>query len=188
MSDTPTPASAERGTAENPVEIKSTDRPTITTKVTVKKLGATAIDLATNRKVMVTHMSVDSGGHITYFAQPQGLNNDGRPIRPFQVSASRIPGAEEETLNLPLGVIGTEVEDIASGYKGTATGLFYHLTGCAHVVVQSPYTDSKGNPVEAQEFDLRRCKGPAIPSLSEEEIVEDQKVRPSPNGVRAPVC
>lgn len=172
---TPTPA------AQEVVEKTYTKTP-----LKVKKLGSTAIDLATKREVTITHLNVDSGGEVQYYAQPKGLTEDGRPLRPIMVTGSRVPDAPEDELLAPLNVIGSVVTDKASGYTGTATGLFYHIDGCCHVVAQSDGTTSKGEVVESQEFNILRLEGEEIEPLTEEEAEEERAARPSPTGVSAP--
>lgn len=177
MSEEPTPTPAAQEVVEKTYP---------KTMIRVKQLGSTTIDLATKKEVTVTHMNIDSSGAIQYYAQPKGLSEDGRPLRPFMVTGSRIPDAPETNIAAPMDVIGSAVTDKASGYTGTAIGLFYHIDGCVHVVVQGDGMTSKGEVVESQEFNILRLEGEEIEPLTDEEAEEERAARPSPTGVSAP--
>src|SRR5438132_538386 len=72
-------------------------------------------------------------------------------------------GVMVEDPYLALDVLGTEVEDEASGFKGKAVASVLHINGCLHIDVQpSGILEETGTRIEPQNFDIRRLKGKAI--------------------------
>ncbi len=150
------------------------------------KLGSNATETATGLEGMVTHMQIEQGGETFYLFQPRGLNPEtGAPVEKMWVVESRLSGVEKTaTPKLPTGVLGTEAEDMASGFKGKVTSICLHISGCVHVSVQPPGKLAKtGAPVQSCDFDIRRLRGPAIPVLTEDEREADQQRKPSPGEV-----
>jgi len=152
------------------------------------KLGTLVKDSATGLKGMLTHLQVEMDGLMHYLFQPKGLNpENGHPVPKLWLVDSRIENGELTHVQLPTEVLGTEVEDIASGFKGTAISLVLHVSGCVHVNVQPKGVLAKtGGPIEPMDFDIRRLKGNRIPKLTEEAREKDQKKKPSPGGYGAP--
>lgn len=132
---------------------------------------------------MVTHLQIEMNGQRYLNFQPRGLNPEtGLPMKRMWVVETRISGGEiVDEPNLPINVLGTEVEDEASGFKGTATAIQLHISGCVHVSVQpSGKLPKTGETIDACDFDIRRLKGDAIPKMSEPQRDKDQAEKPSP--------
>jgi hypothetical protein len=151
------------------------------------KLGTDCFDTGTGLPGMATHHQFELDGSKATAFQPHGLNpENGEPLRPFWVAPSRLQG-EEIVLNkskLPFQVLGTHVEDRATGFEGIAITLTLHLSGCAHFDVQPQGKHPKtGAPVKAQNFDYRRLKGPAIPDMTPAELAKSHVETPSPMDV-----
>jgi hypothetical protein len=146
------------------------------------KLGQIIKDEITGIKGMLTILVVDIDKNVHYFFQPSQLNPETEePVDRYWVTESRFKNPEFVEYDLPLQVLNTQVEDLATGYKGTAITLYHYLNGCDHFEVKSKGTLKKtGASVKAQEFDIRRLKGDAIPKLTEKELTESQKSKPSP--------
>lgn len=149
------------------------------------KLGTITTDTATGREGMVTHLQMETGNVIFYIFQPRGLNpENGQPVKSTFVVPDRLVKVNEIPLpaNFPVDVLGTEVEDIATGFKGNAVGITLHQSGCVHVVVQPPgMIEKTGASFESTDFDIRRLKGKKIPVLTEKQKEADQTKRPSPS-------
>lgn len=147
------------------------------------KLGSMVVDSTTGMKGMVTKLDFQPDGFVYYVFQPSGLSPDnGLPVDGFWGVPSRFVGGERVAApEIPLGVLGTKVEDLATGFKGKVVSLTLHMSGCLHASVQPAGKCAKtGGAFPAAEFDLRRLKGPAIPVLTEEEVAADQRKKPSP--------
>jgi hypothetical protein len=145
------------------------------------KLGTEVKDRASGLKGMLTHMVVAGDGSTTYLFQPKGLTENGGPVDKFFLDESRIEGGVEvEEPYLYRDILGTQVEDMASGYKGTAIELTLHVNGCVHIGVQAAGKAKNGGRVLAYDFDVKQLKGKAIKPLSEAELVKEKKERPSP--------
>jgi hypothetical protein len=148
------------------------------------RLGTPATDSATTLRGMVTHLFMDTGGRLIYLFQPRGLNAEtGQPLKGVWVSEKRLQCHEElrPNVELPTAVLGTFVEDRASGFKGTAVGLTMHINGCVHIDVQpAGVIEKTGVPVDCCDFDIRRLDGPAIRRMTAEEKAKDEKEHPSP--------
>lgn len=137
---------------------------------------------------MATHLQIQMNGQRNVFFQPHGLSPEiGKPVKGLWVVESRLQFSEvidDTLLDLPLSVLGTEVEDEASGFKGTAVDLMLHINGCVHVCVQPKGRLEKTNAlIDACDFDIRRLKGAAIKPLTEIQRATDQTVKPSPQHV-----
>jgi hypothetical protein len=147
------------------------------------KLGTPVKDTATGLKGMLVNMQIQLGGNRFYNFQPHGLNpTDGQPIKRIWVTEARVVGGVliPET-DLPVNVLGTHVEDEASGFNGTAVAMTLHISGCVHISVQPNGTQQEnGSPIEDTDFDIRRLKGKAVPKFTEQEREADQRRRPSP--------
>lgn len=150
------------------------------------KLGSVVRDKATGATGTLTHVCIGLDYRVQYAFQPKGLNPEtGQPIRGIWITSSRIVSIskppEASKVPLPVHVLGTKVEDKASGFNGMAISLTLHTNGCVHVEVQpSGYNRSTNATIDPCEFDIRRLTGPAIKKMSDEELEEDQKARPSP--------
>jgi len=158
-------------------------------KVSIIPLRTFATDSATSIKGYLAHLIIRGDGSQVYGFQPNGLNpTNGQPRAVLWLTADRVtkhaPRIMEE---IPMEVIGSVVEDIASGFKGVAVDIVMHTTGCIHINVQpSDKIKDSGEPVEAKELDIRRLKGTKIPVLSEKEIAADIKKKPSPSAASRP--
>ncbi|MEY2512023.1 MAG: hypothetical protein QOE26_2786 [Verrucomicrobiota bacterium] len=150
------------------------------------KLGSIVKDTASGLTGMLTHLQVEMNGNRYMLFQPHGLNpQTGQPVKVMWGVETRFQGGERvEEPKLPLEVLGTEVEDLASGFKGIATGCCLHITGCVHITVQpqGKLTET-GGAVDPVEFDMRRLAGPAIKAMSEKARERDQQRKPSPGRV-----
>lgn len=146
------------------------------------KLGEMVKDSVTGLKGMATHMMIQIGLGRHYCFQPRGINpEDGQPVPRLWVPDGRLQGKEVPCPDLPVSVLGTEVEDEASGFCGKAVSLTLHISGCVHVEVQPVDTIKKtGALINSADFDIRRLKGEAIPKITDQERDLDQKKRPSP--------
>lgn len=146
------------------------------------KLGSSVKDSVTGLNGAVTHMMVQSNGSRWYCFQPKGLNpEDGQPLKRIWVTPDRITGEMVNEPDLPVHVLGTEVIDVASGFKGTAIAITLHISGCVHVEVAPKGTQKKnGQVIDPCDFDIRRLSGKAIPEMTAEERERDQVKKPSP--------
>ena len=151
------------------------------------KLGTIVTDKVTGLEGMLTHLQTEMNGDRFYSFQPKGLDKKTLlPLDPIWVVEDRIEGGIE--MNMPIeieekidDILGTEVEDKASGFKGTAICAVYHINGCLHVDIQPKGTNPEtGKIIDRHNFDIRRLKGDAIEEKDEKEV-EYSKVRfPSP--------
>lgn len=147
------------------------------------KLGTPVKDSATALKGMLVNMQVHPNGQRFYNFQARGLNpKTNQPRKRFWITADRIVGGVEiPDPDLPLKVLGTIVEDIASGFKGTATAMTLHINGCVHFCVQPEGTQSdSGEVIEEADFDIRQLKGKAIKPLDDASMEQSKKSKPSP--------
>jgi hypothetical protein len=148
------------------------------------KLGSNVTDAATGIEGMVTHLQIEMDLSEYYQFQPKGLNpKSGQPVDRMWLVEKRLEGGEiVEDVELPTQVLGTIVEDTASGFLGMAVSLVYHINGCVHFNVQAKGLQDTGAPIETCNFDIRRLKGEAIEPMTVEEQKVDEKKRPSPAG------
>lgn len=149
----------------------------------MKKLGTLVTDIATDIEGILTHMSVDMSRQVNYLFQPKALDPEsGKPVTRMWFPEARIKGGIDYEPELPYEVLGTEVEDTGTGFKGMATVICLHISGCVHVEVKPKVILAKtGTTGESIELDIRRLKGPAIKIMTEDEIEADQKQKPSPD-------
>lgn len=146
------------------------------------QLGTIINDKVTGLKGMLTILSIDMNKNIHYLFQPAGLNPETKhPLNTFWITEQRVVGGKKEKVDLPLNVLGTQVEDKATGFKGSAITLYYYLNGCIHFSVKPKGTVKKtGESIDATDFDIRRLKGDAIKELSKKELEVSKKKTPSP--------
>jgi len=150
------------------------------------KLGSVVTESATGLTGMVTHLQIEMDRQRYVLFQPRGLNPEtGKPVNSMWVVESRLSGGQMiPEPDLPVGVLGTDVEDSASGFAGVATSIVLHISGCVHVCVQPKgKLEKTGAAVEAHDFDIRRLTGPAIKVMSDSEREVDQREKPSPGPV-----
>lgn len=148
------------------------------------KLGSQVTDIATGMEGMVTHLQIGMDLSEYYQFQPRGLNpKSGQPVDRMWLVEKRLTGGEiVEDQELPTHVLGTIVEDTASGFIGMAIDLVFHINGCVHFNVQAKGLQDTGAPIETCNFDIRRLKGEAIEPMTPEELKQDEKKHPSPSG------
>ena len=155
------------------------------------KLGTIVTDTVTGLEGMLTHLQTEMNGDKFYSFQPKGLDKKTlMPLDPIWVVEDRIEGGIE--MNMPIeiedkidDILGTEVEDMASGFKGTAICAVYHINGCLHVDIQPKGTNPEtGKIIDRSNFDIRRLKGDALEEVTEQ-VEEDNKARfPSPAAIK----
>lgn len=148
----------------------------------VFKLGMMVEDSITKVKGMLTHLSVDMDKGLKYIFQPRGLNpKTGKPVDIMFLDTARVKGGTEIELELPMSILGTKAEDMATGFKGKVVTIWYHINGCLHVELKPEGTnEDTGATFDAHEFDIRRVKGEKIPVFTEEKLQESIKFKPSP--------
>lgn len=148
------------------------------------ELGSFVTDIATGIEGMVTHLQIEMDGTEYLRFQPRGLNpKSGQPVDSMWLVEARLTGGTRiSTPDLPLHILGTIVEDEASGFTGMAVNMILHINGCVHFNVQAKGQQDTGAPIEQCNFDVRRLKGEAITPMTKEEQKKDEKERPSPAG------
>ena len=152
----------------------------------MKKLGTIVRDSVTGLKGMLTHIQTEMSGDQFYVFQPEGLDKKTLlPLDQMWVVEDRIEDGEDiempDHINEKMDVLGTEVEDKASGFKGIAIAAIYHMNGCLHIDVQPKGTNpDTGKIIERVNFDIRRLKGKFIEEETEEEVKYSEVKFPSP--------
>ncbi len=148
-------------------------------------LGNMVTDTISNTEGMLTHMQVHIGEHKEYIYQPRGLNpKNGQPVERIWLTEPRIKGGKWEDIDVPIELLGTKAEDIATGFKGRIVSLIYHLNGCLHVEIKPEGTNKdNGATTASAEFDIRRVKGEMIKPLKKKELKESITKTPSPIGM-----
>lgn len=148
----------------------------------ILELNTKVIDKITETEGMLVIAVLDMDRTVRYVFQPRGLNPEThQPVTRIVLEKVRVQGASEIEVNLPVEVLGTEVEDRATGFKGIAVQLSYYVNGCVHFDVKPKGILTKtGDTIESYEFDYRRLMGPAIKVMSKEELKKDQEKAPSP--------
>lgn len=146
------------------------------------KLGTIITDKVTETEGMLTYLTVDLDNRVCYIYQPRGLNPETKqPVERIFIETSRISNAKTEEIDLPLHILGTQAEDIATGFVGTVTSIIYHINGCIHVELKPKgILKNTGATITACEFDIRRVKGKAITPLNSKQLKESIKDKPSP--------
>lgn len=153
-------------------------------KFSVLRPGTECADKATELPGTVTHWVMGMDKHILYLFQPRGLTDEGQPTRMLYLCAARLTATVEdhETVEVPFEILGSQVEDRASGFKGMAIQFIRHTNGCFHVEIQPPgLVAGKGAPIQAHDFDLRMCIGEKIPMLTSTQLQESRRATPSPS-------
>ena len=139
----------------------------------VLKLGQIVHDIITGMDGSLTHMMVYIGGNIEYVFQPRSLNSTTNlPSKKMWMPKERLQRGEEIEIDIPFHILGTEVEDEVTGFKGKIVHLVYHLDNCLHVDVKPSGLNSQGEPHDSAEFDIRRVKGPAITEAKQKQVEE----------------
>src|SRR5688500_19852919 len=106
------------------------------------KLGTMVKDHVTGLKGMLTHANYE-GGNYMYAFQPHGLNpKTQEPVDGCWIASDRIRGGVDiptpAQFEDAISVLGSEVEDQGSGFKGIAVAAIMHISGCVHVDIQPP--------------------------------------------------
>jgi len=154
-------------------------------EIRVLKLGTECLDKATGLKGTLTHWIFDMSQRVDYIFQPKGLDEEGMPINRIIICEQRlqVTDSDWEEISIPFDILGTEVTDKASGFKGMAVEFVRHINGCFHVAIQPKGTLKKTNkPIKKLEFDLRGCTGKKITELSKDEFEKSKQEKPSPCG------
>lgn len=154
-------------------------------KIKVVKLGTRCRDKATQLDGTLTHWTIGMNGQINYLFQPKGLDEEGQPVNSLYLETERLDVKKEdfEEVEVPFEILGTNVTDDASGFTGMAISFIRHINGCFHVYIQPKGLHPKNNsPIKRCDFDLRSCSGEMIPKLSEKDLKESKKDKPSPTG------
>ena len=158
-------------------------------KVKVIKLGTACIDKATELQGTLTHWTCDMSGYINYLFQPKALDEEGQPVPQLYLEAERLNVKPEdfEEIEIPsFNILGTIVEDEASGFKGMAVSFLRHINGCFHIIIQPKGLNPKNNsPVRKNDFDIRSCKGEMIEKLTPKKLDETKKETPSPSSIHS---
>lgn len=145
-------------------------------------LGITVTEIATGLKGYLTHLQVELDQRQFYAFCPIGLHSEtGKPLKSHWIVAERIKQPVKWIeIDMPVDILGTIVTNKASGFKGMATALILHVNGCIHVQLQARGALKAGEIAPACDFDIRECEGPAIKALSQKNLSESKRVKPSP--------
>src|ERR1051325_7946972 len=149
------------------------------------KLGTMVTDNVTGLKGMLTHYHVE-GDSQNYSFQPHGLNpKTQEPVEGMWIAPDRIRDGVESPVpsqfKSAINVLGSEVQDQGSGFKGIAVAAILHISGCVHLDIQPPgVVKETGEPIKRHNFDIRRLKGKAVKQMSAAESEVHQEQRPSP--------
>lgn len=150
-------------------------------KIKLAKLGSMTSDTATGMLGMLTHMNIGLDRTPVYIFQPNAISKEtGHPVASFWLAAGRLECTLLVDVDLPLEVLGTEVRDNASGFRGMAIGVTMHINGCVHIEIQAEGTKKTGDKIDLLELDIRRLSGEAIKKMTEAEQADDEKQNPSP--------
>lgn len=155
-------------------------------KIKVLPVRSENRDTVTGLSGAITHIQFDMDGHVKYMFQPRGLNMEtGLPVESMFMDEARFEiQTGKVDIEIPDGVLGTDVTDIASGYSGVAVDFIMHPNGCFHVNVKSRgLLPKSGVTIKAQNFDIRMLRGDALGEpMTEPELKASEKKNPSPSG------
>ncbi len=150
------------------------------------RLNTVCTDIATGIEGTITHWLYNMSGEITYVLQPKGINSkSGLPVSRLNLELARlkVPAKGFEEVDIPNEILGTEVEDVATGFRGMAVAFIRYINGCFHIVIQPAGLLAENNsPFPKAEFAIQGCKGPKIPELTPEAKKVVDAERPSPIG------
>lgn len=148
------------------------------------QLGTMVKDKPSRTEGMLINAVIDMDQQVEYIYQPKGLSpKTGEPVDVIMVVSSRIEGGTMEEVDVPVQYLGTDAQDIATGYTGTVINIVYHINGCMHIGIKPPGQNSEGNTFATKEFDIRRVTGEVIKPLEGEALKESKVKTPSPTGV-----
>lgn len=155
-------------------------------KLQIITLGQIVKDNIIGVEGILTHINILPGPIIEYLFQPRGINpNTNAPASHVITYADRIVGGKWEELDVPMEILGSNAEDVGTGFKGKVTSLIYHMGNCLHIAIKPPgLSPDTGNAFESCEFDIRRVKGPKIKMLTPKDLKEDTKKTPSPTMIK----
>lgn len=148
-------------------------------KIKVYKMNSAVKDTVSGFKGIVTMMQIDIDHSILYLIQPNGVKSSGEINDSKWFVGGRLVGKEMEEKDIPMEILKTQVRDKITGFKGIATSLVYHVTGCLHVQFASKET--KKVPSQTYDFSILRCEGEAIKKMDEGEVEKELKDKPSPS-------
>ena len=135
--------------------------------IEIVKIGTRVTDRATELTGVITHVTIDMNRSPRYHIQPRVISKlTGHPVSGVWISEQRMtPGAlPKETVELPLGLLGTFVADVVSGMRGYVVGIKLHPLGCVHVLIQPAGLTLDGQTVGVYECDHRDLED--VPALS----------------------
>lgn len=149
------------------------------------KLGVMMKDKASGLKGCLVNMQVCGSGsvrNVFYNFQPAKLNEEtGAPADLSWITADRVDGEECPDPELPLDALGTEAQDIITGFKGMVVALRLYMNGCVHLNILPSGSEPKtGKMMSEHNFDIRRLRGSKIPKLDEAGLIRSRKEKPSP--------
>lgn len=152
------------------------------------KLNSIVTDKATGMKGIVDMLHIEMDRSITYRFQPSAISPKTKvPIDSIWATQERFTGGVHIDMpNLPLAILGTEVEDIGTGFSGMAIRMQLHSTGCVHFNVQAKGVNDEGNAIKTENFSILRLKWTAIKKLSEDEAANERREKPSPGQFSMP--
>ena len=148
-------------------------------KLKMFKLNSAVEDTVSGLKGTVTLAQIDMEKVIIYLVQPKGLTSSGEINEAKWFVGARLSGKETEEKDVPFEILGTVVRDKITGFRGIATSLVYHVSGCLHVQFAS--RETKKAPSTAYDFSVLRLEGEAIRKMNETEKKVEMKKRPSPS-------
>jgi len=145
-------------------------------------LGDMVRDTVSDTEGMLTHLIIDMDKSERYIFQPKGLNpKTMQPVERISIDKARVIGGTINEIDVPIHLLGTEAEDIATEFKGTVIGIIVHINGCIHVDIKPKGTlKDTGDTIAAHEFDIRRIKIDGKPYMTKFELKKSIKEAPSP--------
>lgn len=151
-------------------------------KIEILKLGQIVTDKFTQTSGMLMCFNTDTMGNELYLFQPKIISPKTlAPVGTFWLTEDRLGKVEKEEVELPTELLGTLVVDEATGFKGSAMDITYHLNGCVHVSIKaSGIVPETGHTIDTYEADFRRLSGEFVPKMTEIEKKADRIKKPSP--------
>ncbi len=154
-------------------------------KLTLVKLGTVCRDKTTDLEGTITHWIMDMSQQVNYLFQPRGLDDEGQPVKKLYLDEARLEVTDDsyEEVDIPFEILGTQVRAKASGFTGMAIEFIYHINGCSHIFIQpAGLCEKTKKPFAKNDFDIRECEGEVIAQLSEPELAQSKREKPSPSG------
>lgn len=148
-------------------------------------IGCTVLDITSGIKGLAISRLTFLTGNVQYSVQVKS-KEDGVYVEPMGFDVHQLDYVDDGVSSRAIAgpadtgiALGSEVQDIVSGFKGLAIRKVEFMNGCVYYIVQAKKDKENTSKEDFIEFRRLKLVGQGVISEIEKRIAESEKINPS---------